>query len=246
MRIDPYDEEEPSFFQKHRLIVGFGLLVAIVTGVWLGQGFLSQASHPRHEQRIVMVNLPPPVRATPPPPAPAQSRPADEPKMIAQETVTELESKPDETAKADPSPDDSAGPATSVAGDGTSDGFGLRAGNGLSVGTGKTTSGTGSGSRWGWYASQVQRAISQALESNSTARQADFRVDARIWADRNGRVTRARIAGTTGNPALDNAITNQVLAGLILQEPPPEGMPMPIVLRLTAQHPTMALSGVYP
>jgi hypothetical protein len=34
--------------------------------------------------------------------------------------------------------------------------------------------------------------------------------------------------------------------GLILQEPPPDGMPMPIMLRLTARRPNMALSTASP
>jgi outer membrane biosynthesis protein TonB len=165
-----------------------------------------------------------------------------EQKMIAQEPVADMETKPDETAKPGPSPGEPTGPATSIQGDGSADGFDLQAGNGGGGGgSGKTISG-GGGSRWGWYAGQVQRAISQALEGNDIARNAEFRIDVRIWADRYGRITRTRIAGSTGNAALDNAITNEVLAGLMLQEPPPEGMAMPIVLRLTARHSPAGLS----
>jgi periplasmic protein TonB len=244
-----YEEEERDSFQKYRAIIGCGLIAAIAIAVWFGQRFFRQTSRPRQEQRVVMVNLPPPpVRAAPPPP-PAQPPPIpteSEQKMIAQEPVSETESKPDETSKVGPSPGESPGPGTNIQGDGPADGFGLRAGNGLGGGTGKTTSGGGRNSRWGWYAGQVQGAISHALQSNTNTRAADFRIDVRIWADRNGRITRARIVGSTGDAALDNAITNEVLVGLILQEPPPEEMPMPIVLRLTARHPNVALSKSYP
>ncbi len=158
--------------------------------------------------------------------------------MVDQTPVAEAESKPEE-AKSPAS--DTPALGTSIQGNGSGDGFGLAAGNGYVGGTGKS-GGHGSNSRWGWYASQIQNTISQALQSNTNIHNADFRIVARIWTDRTGRITRARLAKSTGNPALDNALTNEVLVGLILQEPPPDGMPMPIVLRLTAQHSNLALS----
>jgi outer membrane biosynthesis protein TonB len=164
--------------------------------------------------------------------------------MIVQAPVNEVESKPDEPSKDKPTASESSPLGTSIQGNGPPDGFGLRGGNsfgGSIGGTGNTSTQGGSG-RWGWYASRVQNSISQALQSNTNTRTADFRVDVQIWPDRTGRITRAHIARSTGNAALDNAITNEVLTGLILQEPPPDGMPMPIVLRLTARNSSVALS----
>jgi protein TonB len=56
----------------------------------------------------------------------------------------------------------------------------------------------------------------------------------RVWPDSGGRITRAQLVGSSGNPAVDQAIKNQVLTGLQLQAPPAD-MPVPIVLRLTAR-----------
>ena len=192
---------------------------------------------------MVMIDLPPPLPPPTPPPSQAPPPPKEsEQKMIEQETVNETESKPDQTAKAEAPVNESPALGTSIQGNGPPDGFGLRGGgNSFGGGTGKTTTHV-KNSRWGWYANQVQSAVSQALQNNKNIRTADFRIDARIWCDRNGRITRAHIAGSSGSAALDNAITNEVLVGLVLQEPPPDGMPMPIVLRLTARHSTMALS----
>ena len=189
---------------------------------------------------MVMVDLPPPPSVVPPPPPPSQLPPPpmeSEQRMIAQEPMAPVESKPDETP---------AGPlpavATSLEGTGP-DSFGLRKGNSFFGGvTEKTESRSSNSSRWGWYANQVQNTISQALQNNHRTRTADFRIDARIWSDRTGRITRAQIARSTGNAVLDKAIANDVLAGLILQESPPEGMPMPIVLRLTARRSQVSLS----
>jgi hypothetical protein len=101
----------------------------------------------------------------------------------------------------------------------------------------------GGSTRFGLYAAQVQSGIKEALLQNSKTRSASISgVVTRIWIDNAGRITRAQLVGTTGDPTLDSAITDKVLAGFQLQQPPPADMPMPIVLRLTA-HPSR--SGLY-
>ena len=57
----------------------------------------------------------------------------------------------------------------------------------------------------------------------------------RVWADSSGRITRAQLVGSSGNPSVDQAIKSQVLTGLQLTEPPPAGMPMPINMRIAAR-----------
>jgi len=238
-----YEEEEPSFFRKHRLIVGCVVVAAIASAVWFGKGIFDRTSQARQEQKVTMVNLTP-TALPPPPPPPTQTPPTpmeNEPRMISQDPVMETESKPDDTAKDTPPSNDPPGLTTGIQGDGPADGFGLRGGSNFGGNTGRIAN-RGRSSRWGWYASQVQNSISQALQNNSSTRYGDFRVEARIWADRAGRITRANVAGSIGNESLANAITKEVLVGLILKEPPPEGMPMPIVIRLTARHSKMALS----
>jgi len=240
-----YEEEEPSVFHRYRVIIGCGFMALIGVAVWFGRRNFDQPSRPRREQNVVLVNLPPPPPLPPPPRPQAQPLPPmeSEQKMVTQEPVNETESKPQEAEASKGEAPATEAPAlgTSIQGDGPPDGFGLRGGNSFGAGSGKTTSHGGS-SRWGWYASQVQSVISQALRSNDNTRSAGFRVVVQIWSDHTGRITRAHLAGSTGDAALDNAITNQVLGSLILQEPPPDGMPMPIVLRLTARRSQAALS----
>jgi periplasmic protein TonB len=57
----------------------------------------------------------------------------------------------------------------------------------------------------------------------------------KIWADASGRISRAALAGSTGDPELDRALAQEVLTGLQLSEPPPGDMPMPIVMKITAR-----------
>ncbi len=102
---------------------------------------------------------------------------------------------------------------------------------------GNRNSGLSTKARWYAYAGQVQMRIADALRKNRRTRNANAHIDVRIWPDSLGRITRAQLASSTGDAAVDAAIKDEVLTGLQLQEPPPAGMPMPIVLRVTARRP---------
>jgi hypothetical protein len=149
-----------------------------------------------------------------------------EQKMIEQAPV-EDEPKPDEKPAAP------TAPTTSITGNGPADGFGLGAGNG--GGSGGTA--TKPHGRYDLYAYAVQTTIGEALRKNPETRNASFILNVKVWADLTGRITRASLAGTTGDPKVDDAIQNKILTGLQLQQPPPADMPMPINMRFTARRP---------
>jgi outer membrane biosynthesis protein TonB len=67
-------------------------------------------------------------------------------------------------------------------------------------------------------------------------REAVVNQQVRLWPDASGRISRAHLVGSTGDPALDTAITD-ALTGLQLSEPPPSDMPAPILLRLSSRRP---------
>lgn len=144
------------------------------------------------------------------------------------------EAKPDPKPEPAKVPDEPAPLGTGLKGDGPGM-SGLGSGSGIGGGTLGGSGGGKGGSRFGWYAGQVQSKIAEALRKHPKTKSAGMRVEVRIWPDTTGRITRAQLASSTGDTALDDAIKNGVLAGLQLQEPPPAGMKLPIVLRLTAQ-----------
>lgn len=127
---------------------------------------------------------------------------------------------------------------SNITGDGPPDSFGLvgRGGGGLIGGTG-TGSRQGGGSKYGWYAGKVQSHIAGTLRQHRKTRASSMNIKVRIWADSSGRISRAALAGSTGDPDLDRALTDEILTGLVLPEPPPEDMPMPIVMRISARRP---------
>lgn len=181
---------------------------------------------------IVSITLPPP---PPPPPPPPQNEPppAEEEKMVEQEAVTEEEPPPEAAAPEPPSSD----LTTNLQGSGA-DNFGLSQGGGRNGGGGIGGSGTGrAGSKWGWYAAGVQRSLADALRRHPSTRNATFAIKVRLWPDRTGRVTRAQLVESTGNPALDEVLRNQILTGLQLSHAPPADLPLPVVMRLSARKP---------
>ena len=154
--------------------------------------------------------------------------------MVEQTPVNEPEPKPEPPKPADEPP---APIATGIQGDGPPDGFGLAGTRGGTGGTGRGLGGSGTAaSRWGWYAAKVQNSVGEALRRNPRTREAVLNERVRIWPDSAGRIARAKLADSTGDAALDSAIT-AALIGVPLPEPPPPDMPVPIVLRLSARRP---------
>ena len=231
---DQFEADDETFWEKYRGLIVVILLVLAI-GIFIAVQLRSKkAPAPLRTQNFTMVTLPPPPPKpipTPPPQAtpPPVDQKMDEPRpMELQEAV-----KPDNAPpKPDTPPDQPLG--TNNVGPGPGDNFGLSGpgGNGGFGGGGKGGAG---GSKYGYYAGQVQRRISDALQKNPKTKTASMRVDVRIWPDATGRVIRAELKSSTGDNALDSAIQSQVLNGLQLDSPPPAGMPLPIVLRLTAR-----------
>ncbi len=223
---DYSNDEEGGFFKRFRGPLIAGAAVAIVAGFVAKQLSSGHSAPARKQADITMVNLTPPPPPPPPPPQPPEPKVE---KMVEQTPVAQDEPKPD-----DKPPDAAPDMSTNNKGPGGPDGFGLggRSGNG-----GNGSGHAGSGSKWGWYAAQVQTRIADALRRNSRTKYAGLSLKVRVWPDAAGRIERASLAGTTGDTALDEVIKNQVLTGLQLQDPPPHGMPTPIVLRITARKP---------
>jgi TonB family protein len=124
---------------------------------------------------------------------------------------------------------------TALKGSGNS-GMVLKSGNGSGVfNRGNTVS--AERMRWSAYAGQVKSRIGQVLESNPKTRKARMTIVVHVWLDDTGRITRAKLDGSTGDSAVDAAIRDEILPGLQISGAPPQGMPMPINMRITARRP---------
>lgn len=205
-------------------------LTLLISGglLWSVSKRLSKKSAaPPRAQEFTMVKITPLPTPPPPPPPPPQQQEEVKEEMVAQEKVEENQPPPD---NAPPAPD----LGTNVEGNGPADGFGLSKGTGSQIG-GSNRSGS---SKRNWYAGQVQSRIREALKSNPKTRSLRFSgLEVRIWLDTTGRITRAKLAGSTGDSKADQALQNEVLAGLQIPSAPPEGIPNPFVLRISGRKP---------
>lgn len=217
----------------------YGAVLVVVAILLCGGAYLlvggDDMPPPKQVRELTVVNIVPP-----PPPPPPQKMPEqkmiEQPKMAEQEFKEEkpLEKPQDEPVK-DAKNNEPPGPLSLDAkATGPGDLFNL----GGKPGGSPYGGGGGGGSRWGWYASIVQSQIESALRGNARTRNAVMQVRIRLWADGNGRVSRVELASSTGDAELDGIIRNEVLGSLMLREPPPKDMPMPMVTRVTARRPS--------
>lgn len=105
-------------------------------------------------------------------------------------------------------------------------------GGGRGIGTGKRSG------KWDSYASSVQSTVTAALRGDSSTRSSAFSIQVRIWISPDGKITRASLTNSTGDPSLDTALRTRILPGLRLAQAPPADMPMPINLRIAARKPS--------
>lgn len=230
------DDDEPGFLAKYRIPVIGGAIVLVGVGIWFG--FFKKDEKPaRKSSSVSMVNLLPP----PPPPPPPTPPPTPPPQQPEEETPEETKQEFVEETAADSAPEPEEAPqdaplGTNVEGPG-SDSFGLaKGGGGGMIGGLGQKKGGGGGSKFGPYAGQVQSRVSDALRSHKKTRSASLSLKVRIWVDPTGRVNRVAVTGAS-DASIEKAIREEVLAGLQLPSAPPEGMPMPIVMRITAKRP---------
>lgn len=172
------------------------------------------------------------VPPAPPPPPPQQKMieqpKVEQPEFQEQQPIDELQPLKEADSPEPPGPPALDTKATTTRGDMPARGSGT--GSGTGNGDGRTGA-------WTRYAALVQMQLRSALEANKRTRKASMRGNIRLWADESGRVTRIQLVGSTGDPELDSALRDDVFSNLVLREPPPKNMPMPIVVRITEQRP---------
>lgn len=215
------DFEEGSFLKRNWLALTVGAIV-LAGGTSAAIALSSKGSTgPRRADNMIMIAPPPPppVMLPPPPPPP----PPQEDEMIEHE---------DEMKEEAPAEDNT--PSTGNVGNGPADNFGLKAKGG---GARRMLLGPRSNvSTWAPYAGSAASRIADAMRRHSKLKNSTLSITAKVWIDSTGRITRATTQ-STGDPALDAALRDEILAGMQLSGPPPQGMKMPLNLKLNARRP---------
>ncbi|HWB06517.1 MAG TPA: energy transducer TonB [Verrucomicrobiales bacterium] len=210
--------EEGGFLKKNWLALAVMTLV-LAGGTSAAIALSSKGgAGTRKAQDVMLVQIPPPPPVVLPPPPP--------PPPVEEEMIENKDETPKEEAPAD------TAPSTGVVSNGPADAYGLRAkgGNGR-----RNIAPVSPMSLWAPYASQAASRIADAMRHHATLKKASIDgIRVRIWIDSTGRITRA-VVPPTGNSAVDAALQGEVLTGMQLAAPPPQGMRMPVNLKVTAR-----------
>ena len=179
-----------------------------------------QEPPPKTKKVITQVNI---IRPPPPPPPPEDM---PEPEIEEEVEVIEQEDNSPEPDLAD-IPDGPLG----LDADGTAgmDGFGLAARKG---GLDITALG---GDPYGWYRDVLRNDLAARLSEYEQLRRSSYEVRLRMWLDRDGRVKRVSLVGSTGDRELDSALETAFAALQRVAEPPPPGMGNPVRLRIASR-----------
>jgi len=224
---------------RNWLIPGMVIAVLLTGILFLVKVFLAPDS--AHRKDVVAVTLLKP----PPPPEQKDKPPEPEP---PKEQPKENIATPNETPQQDQN-DDSPPPGADLGvdaeGGAGGDGFGLV---GKKGGHELTTIGGGGGgngvnrlsllTKFGWYTSKIQdelkKQMKKRLDQNGGAPRGKYYATVHIVLNPHGAVLSYRIVTSSGNDKIDDAIKLS-LPGMQVSQPPPEGMPPSMTLRVSSQ-----------
>lgn len=214
-----------NFFAENRttvIVAGGAVVIACALAFLLTHSSSPQPAPPPPPITMVMIQPP-----KPPPPPPQQQKTITPPKMTtpAMKPVTPQQQPPKAPSESHV--------GTSIHGNGPNafDLSGTPGGMGFGDGEG------GGGSALSYFESVISTQIRTALQNNPITRKASAGLQVYLWVDASGTVTQVELDKASGNPNVDNAITNQVLPGMRLSQPPPPGTPMPISISLVGEQP---------
>lgn len=196
-------------------LLGVALLGLVAWGVMSMMG--SKSGKPRKPPVVTLLPDKPP----PPPPPPKEEKKPEPPK----EDRKDVKIEPKEAPPAQNEPlkmEGAAGDGDSAFGAGT-------------VGREYAGGEIGGGGMQGMYAGRLQRHLQEQLSRNRKLKESDYRVTVRVWLRRDGSVEKADLAQSTGNAGLDEVLREALLQVAAMREVPPENMPQPIRIRVTAR-----------
>ena len=210
-----------------------GVLLLLVLISWLVLKFLLVKTEPEIKHKVAQITLVRPPPPPPPPPKPPEKLP--EPPKIKEEVKVDPpkpadEPKPAATPEAPP-----PGPlGVDAAGTGPGDSFGLAGRPGGRDVTLGGSGGAGGGLSTTLFANGVARQIAQELGRSGSLRNVEYRVDLRVWIDRDGRIERHEITRSSGDAAIDKLIAEGLAHISAVRQSLPENLKQPLRIRVTS------------
>lgn len=171
----------------------------------------------------------------PPPPPPPKEKPP-EPKKV-EEDIKPVEKPQDIPQK----PVDAPKPSNDVAKSVTMNADAQAGGDAFNIGAGDgggmVGSGGGNGAGTGSYDQYLGYAIQQAVQRDDRVNRLAFDVRADIWLDADGKLTRAELVGSSGNPKTDEALVDALRAMPHIDVAPPSSLHFPLRVAIRGKRP---------
>jgi outer membrane biosynthesis protein TonB len=230
LTFDPMlDAETPSqaaLWTKRIVIILLVLLVLVGIGYGVKKMMSGGSDHPKKKiTPITLKDLPPP----PPPPPPKEQpkeQPKDQPKEVKEVPQPKpVETPPTEVLKMDGPAGD--GPSPFAAGSPTSDYKSEELGNKIGGGVNKH--------QFDWYTGLIKEKIEDAISKNKDLATGSYKLIVKVWVAANGQIQRYELENSTGDAVKDNLVKKALDAMPPLSETPPNDMPQPVKLRVTAR-----------
>ena len=194
------------------------LILAVL--LLLGYGLKSLFSgHSQPKRQITTIKLLP---DTPPPPPPPP--PKEQPKVQPKETQKAPEPKPQDTPPAETLKMEGAagdGPSPFQAGAVSKDFNGMIGSDG--------------GSKYSWYAGVIKSEIQKAIQRNKALTDGQYKIVVSVWIKPNGDIERLTVLQSDATPEIEQALKAALDTLQSMRQIPPEGMPQPVKLRITAK-----------
>lgn len=190
-------------------------------------------AEPSKPKRMNTVKLLPDTLPPPPPPKVEEKRP--EPQKDDKPQPQTPQPKPMEAPQQQALRSDEAagtGPGNGlVAGEVTKDYVDQKIGQ--SIGGGTPAEALGNRLAANTYANAATRALNEFLSRDKDVRKLDYQVRIDLWLTATGRLQRAELVGSTGNPEADQALRDALARFPGTAQPLPDRMPQPMRLLVT-------------
>lgn len=206
-------------------VVGVMVFSALGYGVY---SLLSSKPGPK-KPPVTTVKLLPDTPPPPPPPPkePPKEQPKEEPKEIKVEQPKPVEAPPEpQNLKMEGDAGDA--PSAFGAGKVTSDY------NGGDVGV--KIGGTKGLSAFAWYTNQIKSSIENAIAEQPELAKEQYRIVVELWLAKDGRVEKIELLNGSGEEKKDGLLRKALQSIKRMTEAPPDDMPQPVKLRITAKN----------
>ena len=219
------DKNESQALVWVKRIVGIIVALLVIGGLIYGVKSLMSGGQVAKKQVTTIKLIPdtPPPPPPPPPKEPPKEQVKEQPKEIKVEQPKPAETPPAEQLKME-------GPA----GDGPSAFAAGPVSNDYKGGEVKTI-GSDGGVKFNWYAGLVKSQIETALEKDEKITQGQYKLIVSVWLKANGDLEKIEVVQSDALPEINQSIRTALDNMPAMRELPPEGMPQPIKLRITAR-----------